>query len=60
MIGAAVLILADNGTLIGSLSTHALSTRKSIKVLQKEIPLMLSAVADLKSCLTNEHKNLKE
>ncbi len=58
MIGAAVPILADNGTLIGSLSTHALSTRKSIKVLQKEIPLMLSAVADLKNCLTNENKNL--
>jgi hypothetical protein len=60
MIGAAVPILVDNGTLIGSLSTQALSTHKSIKVLQKEIALMLSAVADLKSCLTNEDKNLKE
>lgn len=54
MIGAAVPILADNGSLIGSLSTHALSTRKSVAVLQKEIPLMLGAVADLKNCLTNK------
>jgi DNA-binding IclR family transcriptional regulator len=53
MIGAAVPIIGDNGSLIGSLSTHALSTRKSIRVLQEEIPLMLSVIADLKSCLTS-------
>lgn len=59
MIGAAVPIFADNGTLIGSLSTHALSTRKSIQVLEKEIPLMQSAVQELKNCLVSENMNLE-
>ncbi len=51
MNGAAVPIFADNGTLAACLSTHALSTRKSMQTLQDEIPLMLDAAKDLKACL---------
>ena len=51
MVGAAVPIFDDNGTMIASLSTHALATRKTIENLQDEIPLMTNAVKELKSCL---------
>ncbi len=52
MIGAAVPIYANSGTLIASLSTHALTTRKSIDDLENEIPLMIDTAEKLKACLS--------
>lgn len=52
MVGAAVPIYAKSGTLIASLSTHALTTRKTIKNLEEEVPLMLATAEKLKSCLS--------
>lgn len=51
MVGAAVPIRSDTGLLIACLSTHALSTRKSISKLEKEIHLMEAAAEKLKTCL---------
>ena len=51
MNGAAVPIFSDSGYLMSILSTHALATRKSIQTLKEEIPLMLEAALELKSCL---------
>ena len=51
MNGAAVPIMVDNGTLVASLSTHALATRKTMKKLENEIPLMLKAAKNIKNCL---------
>ncbi len=53
MNGAAVPILSEEGFLMAILSTHALATRKSMKTLQAEIPLMVNAANELKSCLRN-------
>lgn len=53
MVGAAVPIFNDNGAMVASLSTHALATRKTIQNLQDEIPLMMSAAKELKSCLVS-------
>jgi len=51
MVGAAVPVLSDDGVLAACLSTHALATRKSMQKLHDEIPLMLEAAKELKSCL---------
>jgi len=54
MVGAAVPVFDENGTMIASLSTHALATRKTIENLQDEIPLMTNAVKELKACLISQ------
>ena len=51
MVGAAVPIFAESGALIACLSTHALTTRKSIGDLEKDIPLMRDVAGKLKACL---------
>lgn len=51
MVGGAVPIFSDTGTLVACLSTHALTTRKSIAHLEKDIPLMLEMAGKLKSCM---------
>jgi len=51
MVGASVPILAANGSLAACLSTHALATRKTIKKLKTEIPLMQKAADELTACL---------
>ncbi|MFT5261026.1 MAG: IclR family acetate operon transcriptional repressor [Saprospiraceae bacterium] len=53
MNGAAVPIFSDEGTLMASLSTHSLATRKSIAKLEEEIQIMANAAIELKACLTN-------
>lgn len=53
MNGAAVPIFSDDGTLMASLSTHALATRKSIAKLKEEIQIMVNAAIELKACLTS-------
>lgn len=51
MVGAAVPVLADSGALVACLSTHALTTRKSIEDLKNEIPLMRDVAGKLRHCL---------
>ena len=51
MVGAAVPIFAETGALIACLSTHALTTRKSINDMEKEIPLMREVAGKLRNCL---------
>ncbi|WP_424980050.1 IclR family transcriptional regulator [Leisingera sp. S232] len=51
MVGAAVPIYGNSGSLIACLSTHALTTRKSIAVLEQEVQLMQVAADKLKACL---------
>ena len=52
MVGAAVPIYGASGALIACLSTHALTTRKSVMDLEKEMPLMLEVAQKLKACLS--------
>ena len=51
MVGAAVPIYGENGALIACLSTHALTTRKSVEDMEKDMPLMLDVAQKLKVCL---------
>lgn len=51
MVGAAVPILNDSGSLAACLSTHALVTRKPIKTLRSEIELMKITAAQLRENL---------
>ena len=51
MVGASVPIMSANGSLAACLSTHALATRKTIKKLRSEIPIMQTAAAELATCL---------
>ncbi|WP_299848830.1 IclR family transcriptional regulator [uncultured Roseovarius sp.] len=51
MVGAAVPVFADSGALVACLSTHALTTRKSIDDLKAEIPLMREIAGKLRHCL---------
>lgn len=51
MIDAAVPITNTEGTSVAYLSTHALVTRKTLSQLRDEIPLMLSAVEELKDLM---------
>ncbi len=51
MVGASVPIFGDGGAIAACLSTHALVTRKAIKTLQDEVPLMQAAANELKACL---------
>lgn len=50
MVGASVPIYGQSGALIACLSTHALTTRKSVIDLEKEMPLMLEVAQKLKEC----------
>ena len=52
MVGAAVPIYGGSGALIACLSTHALTTRKSVIDLEKEMPLMLEVAQKLKLCMS--------
>ncbi|MDI3337704.1 IclR family transcriptional regulator [Defluviimonas aestuarii] len=51
MVGAAVPIYADSGALVACLSTHALTTRKTIGDLEKDIPVMIDIAGKLKACM---------
>ncbi len=51
MVGAAVPIYGETGGLIACLSTHSLTTRKSVRDLEEDIPLMLVFAQKLKACL---------
>ncbi len=51
MVGAAVPIWSDKGTLIACLSTHLLKTRKTMDEVRGFIDPMQKAVVELKSCL---------
>ncbi|NKB26444.1 MAG: hypothetical protein GKR99_02320 [Rhodobacteraceae bacterium] len=51
MVGAAVPIFGDSGALMACLSTHALTTRKSVDDLEKDIPQMRDFALKLKACL---------
>lgn len=51
MVGAAVPIFTDEGSLAACLSTHALVTRKSVEKLQDEMPLLLETAQLLRPCL---------
>lgn len=51
MVGAAVPIYGESGALIACLSTHALTTRKSVEDMEKDMPLMLDVAQKLKACL---------
>ncbi len=51
MVGAAVPIFCETGALMACLSTHALTTRKSVKDLENDLPRMLDVAQKLKTCL---------
>ncbi|MCR9140205.1 MAG: IclR family transcriptional regulator [Alphaproteobacteria bacterium] len=51
MVGAAVPIYGETGALIACLSTHSLTTRKSVQDLEEDMPLMVDVAQKLKACL---------
>lgn len=51
MVGAAVPIFCETGALMACLSTHSLTTRKSVEDLERDLPKMLDVAQKLKACL---------
>lgn len=47
MVGASVPIKSKNGALCACLSTHALTTRKPLSLVQEQVPIMQSAASKL-------------
>ncbi len=59
MVGASVSIRNKAGELCACLSTHALTTRKSLKKIEQEVPKMLLAAKDLEVLFFDHERGTK-